>query len=471
MKRFLYSNALLALQPFISKAVSYVIIPLYTLHLTPEEFGSVEYVLAVGVFFKAFISMSTTTSFWKFITEKSEHPSGQVIYSVLVIPFVLGTTILVFLVLLHWTDADLVSRNLIVYCISEILSMLYLVVTLVIRQKFNALQFIIVNALYATTFIASSYLFVGRLGMKEEGVFYSYLATGLVVGMGSARVMWNQIVPVFSWPLTKEIVRYSYPLMLTNLVAITATFSDRLLLTHMKGEEELGLYMYGVKFSALLRSLFIDVFFIVWNPLRWKIYHLENGKEIFGLLSRLLFAVFLVGGFVASSASWHIGNQMASSPQYVTGLVVVPIGTFAHVFYAMYYFSIMGLLFASKTRLILYISLLAVAVNLVTNMLLIPVLGFKGCAVALLISNAAMFVVGSVLSQRYYPVIPSRKRNIALIVAYCAYHGSSGFGWPQVNPDLLNGVFLALAVVLNIGDFKQFYSKRLILFKAVDHVS
>jgi O-antigen/teichoic acid export membrane protein len=471
VRRFLMSNGLLATQPFISKVVAYVVIPLYTLHLTPAEFGNVEYVLAIGVFFKTFISMSTTSSFWKFINEKNLYKSEQVVFSVLIIPIFFGSIIITILLFTKLIAPEFMDLNVLIYCFSEIISIFYMVVNLVIRNSFNATRFLLITFLYVLSFVSSSYLFVGILELKEGGVFYSYLLSSILVATGSLSILRKHVVCELHPKLIRKIVSYSLPLMMTNMVVIIAGFNDRILIKLLQGEEQLGIYMYGVKFSALIRSLFIDVFFILWNPIRWKVYHMDSGKKIFSSLSRVLFIVFLLSGFAWSSFSTLVGTTMLQDNSYAPGLIIIPVVTFGHVFFAMYYFSVMGLLFTEKTKIILYISLIVVVVSITLNALLIPLLGFYGSALAGLGSNLLMFQLGEYFSQRYYPIDRFRKRNVGIIVCYVL---TNFVLWRfEVKPQLefMNLIFVAFSVIVNLHDIQILYRSRKELTNSIINVS
>jgi O-antigen/teichoic acid export membrane protein len=471
MKRFLRNNALLALQPFITKAIAYVVIPLYTLKLSPIEFGNVEYILALGVFFKTFISMSTTSSFWKYINEKEKWASGQVIFSVIIIPVSLGTLGLTCLLIGCILFPHFISPYLIIFCLSEIISILYMVVNLVIRNNFNATRFLFITFLYVLSFISSSYLFVGKLGLKEYGVFYSYLLSSVIVGFGSASLLKNHLQYSINIPLIKDIIRYSFPLMLTNLVAIVISLNDRILIKLIRNPEELGLYMYGVKFSAIIKSIFIDVFFIVWNPIRWRIYHLRDGEEIFSSLSRLLFVLFIVGGFAASSISYFLGQVLSENPVFSKGLVVVPIITFAHVLFGMYYYSVMGLLFKNQTRKILLVSIAVLGCSLVLNVLLIYVMGFYGSAIAMFISFLGMFLLGNYLSQKVYRIDSFRKRNLFVVVVYVTVNIWAWAAEITLPLNVLNLAFICVTIAINTRDFQLIFRHRNRFKQAIHDVS
>jgi O-antigen/teichoic acid export membrane protein len=406
MKKFLLSSGVLALQPFITKLISYFVIPLYTFNLSPEQFGNVEFILAIGVFFKTFISMSMTSTFWKYVNEEDKWDVREVVYNIILISFSLGGIILlpVVIYMLVFDQFTLFNTNLAVYFLSEILSVLYMVSNLVIRSDFSLKKFLIITFSYVVFFIASNYFFIDYLKLKEDGVFYSYLCSAVFVSLSSFLILYNKIRFKVNRVLIRDIVKYSFPLMLTNIVAIVIMFSDRILIRNIKGSYDLGLYSFGFKFGALIKSLVIDVFFIVWNPVRWKIYKNEQGELIFSVFSKILFIVFPLVGFISVILSVWIGELLASNDIYNEGLKIVPLVTFGYIFYGLYYYSVMGLLFKEKTKHIAKIVFICSCFNVAVNILLIYMLGYIGAAIGAFVTYLFMFLYGYFESDKHYSI-------------------------------------------------------------------
>ncbi|ALM49898.1 hypothetical protein AMR72_13875 [Flavobacterium psychrophilum] len=467
MKKFLLNSGILALQPFITKIIVYFVLPLYTLCLTPVQFGEVEYLLAIGVFFKTFISMSMTSSFWKYVGDNQRWKEGEVVFSILLISSVLGCviTLLFFLYCCIFQDFKAINVSLIIYFVSEIISLAYMVVNLVIRNNFNVRKFLFITFLYVVTFVLCNYLFVYYLDLGIKGVFYSYLLSASIVLIGAVSILKDHIVIKFDKSLIFDILKYSFPLMLTNLIAIIIMFSDRILIKNLRGSYELGIYSYGFKFGSLIKSVVIDVFFIIWNPIRWKIYRNPNGEKIFAVISKAIFILFPIVGFLTVIVSKFVGELLAVNDDYTTGFKIIPFITFGYIFYGLYYYSSMGLLFKDKTGLIAKIVFSVSCFNVILNFILITGFGYIGAGLCAFVTYIAMFFLGHFYCNKYYNIGPINYSSVLLMIIYLAV---TMFISVNILIDIILGLgFIFMLLILNIRNLRYIRSNSSLLVKTL----
>ncbi len=86
---------------------------------------------------------------------------------------------------------------------------------------------------------------------------------------------------------------------------------------------------------------------------------------------------------------------------------------FANVCLGMYYSLSIWFKLSDKTSYGAYISAIGAAITLISNYLLIPILGYMGCAIATVLCYGSMTVLCYILGQRYY-YIPYRIRAVLL---------------------------------------------------------
>ena len=199
------------------------------------------------------------------------------------------------------------------------------------------------------------------------------------------------------------------PLMVGNIAYFVISFSDRFFIEHYSGLKELGLYSFGCKFAGLTNAFMLGPFFLAWNPMRWHIYELDNGKEIFARFNILLLILVPVFCLCIISVAVVLGAVMTVDKTFIIGFQIMPMIAFCHVFYGLFYFNQMGMLFEKKTRIIMRIIIAAGVMNLILNYLLIPAYGMLGASVATICSYLLMFIAGGCFSQRYYTI----ERNLS----------------------------------------------------------
>jgi O-antigen/teichoic acid export membrane protein len=112
-----------------------------------------------------------------------------------------------------------------------------------------------------------------------------------------------------------------------------------------------------------------------------------------------------------------IGRIFLSSPAFREALFLVPILLLGKLFFGMYVNMSIWFKLTDRTYFGIYISLAGVAVTIIGNIVLVPVLGYVGVAITGVLAYFVMLVYCYFAGNKYYPIpYPMLKiiRNIVL---------------------------------------------------------
>lgn len=218
----------------------------------------------------------------------------------------------------------------------------------------------------------------------------------------------------FNKALWKEMIVYSFPVMVAGLAFVINETFDKVFLDWLLPDsyKKLGVASYGALykigvFMVLFRmaySLGIEPFFFSYaknDDAPQKYATITKYFVIFGsfaMLSIIVFADFIKHYYIPQKAYWH---AMEIVPYIILANLMLGIYTNLSVWYKL----------QDKTSIGAYISVFGAFVTLVLNYLLIPVMGLMGSAVTTLIAYAVMMIISFVLGQKSYP-IPYEKKAI-----------------------------------------------------------
>jgi O-antigen/teichoic acid export membrane protein len=134
-------------------------------------------------------------------------------------------------------------------------------------------------------------------------------------------------------------------------------------------------------------------------------------------------ALSLIGslciGLFAKEALW-----LLTTPAYYSANRIVIILAPSLLLWNMYYFA-PGIAIAKKTYFTFMINLGAFSVNFILNLLLIPIVGVLGAAMAMLISSFLFFIANIFVSQKLY-YIPYKWMPIIKVALLACIIGISG---------------------------------------------
>jgi O-antigen/teichoic acid export membrane protein len=214
----------------------------------------------------------------------------------------------------------------------------------------------------------------------------------------------------FEWPEAKSLVVYAFPIMLTGLAAVLNNLTDRLFLREFLPtgfypghDADWALDVYGQCFKlSVFISLAIQSFKFAAEPFFFG--QTEN-KEAPELLARVTkwFVIVCVALWVAVSLNMDLAGLLIN-PERRVGLGVVPLLMLGNLFLGIYYNISFWFKLSDKTQYGTLITVVGLAVTFGLNVLLIPKIGYMGCAWAFLVSSFVMMAMCYLLGERHYPV-------------------------------------------------------------------
>lgn len=256
---------------------------------------------------------------------------------------------------------------------------------------------------------AVSYLYDPRVG-----VGYIFLAN-LLANALMLLMLWREFAlfkPTFDASQLKMLWIYAYPILIMGLAGTVNLMTDRLLLKHLLPEgfypgrsakDVLGIYGNCYKLSIFI-NLVVQAFRYAAEPFFFSKAEDRNAPATFALVMRW-FVIFCV--LIWLGVSLHldfIAELFLRSKVYHEGLGVVPILLLANVFLGIYYNLSVWFKLSDKTYYGTFITLLGAVLTVMLNVILIPQMGYVGCAFTFLASCVVMTLVCYWLGNIHYPV-------------------------------------------------------------------
>ena len=214
----------------------------------------------------------------------------------------------------------------------------------------------------------------------------------------------------FKWPEAKTLVLYAFPIMLTGLAAVLNNLTDRLFLREFLPDNfypghssEWALDIYGQCFKlSVFISLAIQSFKFAAEPFFFGQAESKNAPDLLARVTKW-FIIVCVALWVAVSLNMDLAGLLLN-PERRVGLTVVPLLMLGNLFLGIYYNISFWFKLSDKTRFGTLITAVGLAVTFGLNYLLIPQMGYMGCAWAFLVSSVVMTVLCYVLGEKHYPV-------------------------------------------------------------------
>ncbi len=295
--------------------------------------------------------------------------------------------------------------------------------------------------------------FLKNIYNKDIALGY-YLLGNLCGSLFTLLLLFKEIKTVrlhFDSKLWKEVMHYSYPLIIVGLGGMINDVLSRLIYRHVvelpkvQADHELGIFA-NIFRIALLITIMIQAFRMAAEPFFFNQSKNENARRTYARVMKFFVIaccfMFLFIGLFLDVFKWIFITF--ANPVWAEGLQVVPLLALGNIFLGIYYNLSVWYKLTNKNSFGAVITIIGAIITIVLNMLLIPKLHYTGAAIATFCCYLFMMLCSYWLGRKYYPIPYAVKKLIAyitmVIIIYLLHLGFVHF----INKDLWFSVTVGL---------------------------
>jgi O-antigen/teichoic acid export membrane protein len=266
--------------------------------------------------------------------------------------------------------------------------------------------------------------FIKIIFNEKTGIGY-YLVGNFCGSVATFLLLWREFKDIqfkFSTRLWKEVMRYSYPLIIVGLGGMVNDMLSRLVYQHVvdlppdQAKHELGIFANLYRIAVLI-TIMIQAFRMAAEPFFFNRAGEENAPRTYARVMKFFVIaccfMFLLIGLYRDVLEWVITLK---SKEWGEGIYIVPLLAMGNIFLGIYYNLSVWYKLTNKNMYGAVITIGGAAVTVLLNILLIPSLHYLGAALATVICYLLMMIASYLLGQKYYPVPYAKKKLIAYLV-------------------------------------------------------
>ena len=396
--KLLSNTLILGLGVFGSKLLVFLMMPLYTGLLSPEEYSLADLISQTANLLMPIACIGITDGVFRF-TLDSDRDKRSVLSSGLKIMAwsMLALLALWPLLLLFDPYIAYVGAIVVAYVMAaNVHSLFAQYVRAQNKTRLFAIQGILNTALVIVFNILMLVVFeMGVVGYVLSVVFADVAISIFLLFAGR---LYKDIGFGYSDGETvKALLRYSIPMIPATIFWWITSVSDRYMVTWFAGAAENGLYTAAYKIPTML-SLVSNVFIEAWQ---YSAVSEKEGREAFfgKVYEYYQSIIFLASGFMIALSQIFIIILCADS--YFEAWRFIPVLTISAAFSGFTAFFGSVYLVKKKSMLTFVTSMTGALVNIALNFLLIPRMGAQGAAIATAISYGTVFVIRAANTRKY----------------------------------------------------------------------
>lgn len=422
------------LGPIILNGINFFTIPIFTRMMGPAQYGIVSvFTTWIGIFSIIF-GLQVQGSIGTAKAHFGEEALKKYLSSILILGLSFATICFLLGGVFYKEISSLMMMSVETYILMGIQSLATFIIS------FSSIAFIFYKKsqysflVNVTTAVITSILSIALIlyyFMSEEaylGRIYGMVIPTILIAMSVAFYFLRVGKFSFNFEYVKFCLPICLPLIFHGLSHIILGQSDRVLLQNYLGNEATGIYSFMIIFSGVLTA--------IWGALNntWVPFYYDDLKA--GLLdvirkkSKNYILIFTIIHIVF--LFWAPEVIKIFTPQsFWSAIELLPLFVLSNYFTFMYSFPVNFQFFHKTTISIAIGTVSAAVVNIVLNILFIPLFGMMGSALATLVAHIALFIF---------------QQMISMYVLKQSYHYSWGFFLPGI---------LAMFVTVGIFHFSE----------------
>ena len=410
----MYRNSLIYLVSSSSTIlINFISLPIFTKFLDLSDYGTIAMFILFGTTLTSFLSLGLSQSLFRFYFKYSQYEI-RVLYTS--IKFLLIIIFTLFFLTIIFPFVDLINLNIFNTSVSNDLIFLsffngvvlyffnYNKQLLIAEEKaVNVSILIIFQALLNFIF---SLLFLLHFKMNFLALIYGAVFSNILVYIISLFINKKYFIFQISLSQIKKAIAYSYPETPGLIIQLLYSSFDKVMITNTKGLKETGLYDFGFRFATILKII-MDSFVNTWGPLFMKTMQ-ENKKEEIDLMTEKLHQMIIIFGFFAIGISYFSEDilMILTNEKFYVVKYIIPLLIIYYLSSIFSFMSIQQIYFSGKLIYNLPVSVVGLSINLIVNIILIPLYGALGAVIATMVATFTQIImniyIGNMLCRIEY---------------------------------------------------------------------
>lgn len=438
LKKLLGQTAIYGLSSIVGRFLNYLLVPLYTYKIAAESggYGIVTNVYAYTALLLVILTFGMETTFFRFANKENAHPQRVFSTSLIAVGIVAFGFALLCNLFIHPISSvmgyadhpEYIGMMAVVVALDAFQAILFAHLRYANRPiKFASLKlaFICANiAMNLFIFLVAPHWATAHpalMGWYDPSYQVGYIfvinlicTAGITLGFIPELKMLRY---GFDRQLIKEMLKYSWPLLLLGIAGILNQVADKIcfryLVPGLEGEVQLGIYGACVKIAMLLAML-TQAFRYAYEPLIFGIKKREQNKEMQAKTMKY-YVYFAMFAFLCVALYLDIFKYIIDR-EYWEGLVTVPIVMMAEIFMGIYFNLSFWYKQNDKTWWGAIFSAIGCIVVIAVNIIFVPQYGYMACAWGGFAGYGTCMLLSYFIGQKYEPI----SYNLKAILGYSA---------------------------------------------------
>jgi O-antigen/teichoic acid export membrane protein len=406
-KRILGAMFNFGVSNLMTKIIGFLLIPVYTQYLAPDDYGIVELCGALSAFVIIFMRLGVPGAVNRFYFDYKNDPEKLndyvttihhlLVFSSIILALVVGIVMYVF------SDTML----------SGILFFPFIVLTIInagfsansdlqkrlLQSKEKSAYMAKLNISLAIVGIGLALLFVVVFKMGALGLILSQSATTFVFFIQAQYYLRNYLKGKFNWGMLKDSLNYGAGLLPHHLFAAFAPLLSKGILNSKESLAALGIFALAIRFTQPLDIIY-HIFMVSFNPIYFSLRKNQENQKIRTVYLSVWYisiAVYMLVAIILPSIIPLITPERFHQSAHL--IPILALGFLGQVLYNLF---LIENYYDKNTRYISLVTGTGLAINLLITLLTVDRYGVYSVVMASAAGFIAWSIMGYIFSKKHF---------------------------------------------------------------------
>ncbi len=420
MKELLKHFFIYGLGATVGKFLSLFLLPIYASVFTPEDYGTLDFIIALSAILGVFGMIQIETGLQRFYYEQPTQKEQERLISVafiftLICSLVISAIAIAFVPLIsNYYFSSHFRLELLLAFLSILPNNLLVIVFVVLRFQKRSKIYLIISLTQVLLSSLSAIYAVKFLGYGIFGVLLTTTASSYLILILSLFILRSTVSFHFDYCKLKQMLSYAAPQFPARLGSISNVYINRFVMISMLSVAAIGLYSVSLRIASGMQLIY-TAFQLAWYPFLYELIRKENHKielvRIYKIVLVVLSYIIITSALFSKEVVLLLTNE-----QYIESYKLVAILTFYFALYMLKEIVDIGVVVTKKTKYTSYNYFVTAIVNIALLLLLTPFFKLYGVVYALLISNFVLFFLTLFVTLKLYPMKYPLWKSILVLV-------------------------------------------------------
>ena len=403
---------------FSTQFLTFLLLPLYTKFLDSSDYGTIDLIMTYITLFVPVLTIQYEMGTFRYLIDnrKNKNQQNKIIYNSL--KFFLNITLLCLVITFFLPFV--IKINSFYYIIMCVIAMMYSNLLMQIARGIGKnIDYSITCFIVGISNIILNIIMIIILKFDGKSILISSFLSNVIGALYlffKLKIYKNITRKLNDVSITRDIIKYSWPLVPNTISWWLINASDRTIVTFLISSSANGIYAISTKFSAIISSI-LNIFNLSWTESASLHIDDEDRDDFFSNVNdeilRLMSSVcVLLISFMPILFSIFINEKYIDAYQYI------PINILASFFNCVV--SVYSSIYVAKkmTKQVANTSFFAALINIIVDLVLIKFIGLYAASISTAIAYIVMAIYRSIDLRKIVKIKYDKKLIISIIVIF-----------------------------------------------------